>query len=209
MPFIRHVSAQQNASPSDGEPGPVELLIHDLAHEEMNQRYRAIRALRGVAAALEPMAKLGGTEGDGALRAAIFESIAAIGSTNAALKLAWFLRSETALVRGAAIAALQLMGESACAVVDGILNDPDADLRLLGVEVMRAWRPELAMPRLTRIMSEDMQVNVCAAALDVAAQTGTMMLLPALDRLRIRFGGVGFILFAEEQTRLRIQARKR
>ncbi|MDE8345530.1 MAG: hypothetical protein POH28_05050 [Acidocella sp.] len=145
---------------------------------------------------------------DAALRAAMFESMSAPGAQAPAERLSTLLQSEQAAVRGAAIAALQLMGEDAREAVDAILSHPDVDLRLLGVEVMRAWPTRSAMPRLERLLNDDQHVNVCLAALDVAAVLGAPVLLPAMGRVRDRFSDNDILCFAEEQARFRILARR-
>jgi len=81
-------------------------------------------------------------------------------------------------------------------VLDGLLSDPDTDVRILVVEVTRAWPRERAAPRLRRVFEREPHVNVCAAAVDVATEVGTEDLLPALGALRARFANEPFLGFA-------------
>jgi hypothetical protein len=64
----------------------------------------------------------------------------------------------------------------------------------------------LAVPRLLRVIEGDVHVNVCAAAVDVAAELGTPALLAPLAGLRLRFEGAQFLVFAAEIARARIGA---
>jgi HEAT repeat protein len=116
------------------------------------------------------------------------------------------VRSEEASLRGGAIEALKRMGEDAVPVLDALLDDPDPDVRILAIEVTRAWPAELAVPRLLHLIEDDPHVNVCGAAVDVATEAGTDELLPGLAALRTRFPDEPFLMFAVDTACSRIQA---
>jgi len=140
------------------------------------------------------------------VREALFGSIVDIGGPCAADLVARLLRSEDAGLRGGSVEALKGMGEGAIAVLDELLGDPDPDIRLLVVEVTRAWPSPLAVPRLRRVIECDPHVNVCGAAVDVATEVGTDQLIAPLKGLRVRFADEPFLQFAVEIACSRILA---
>jgi HEAT repeat protein len=135
-------------------------------------------------------------ERDAGVREAIFAAIGTIGGTDAAALLGPFLRIEDAGLRNGAVESLKRLGGDAVPVVDELLQDADADVRLLAVEVIGGWQPPLAAARLHRVLTVEANVNVVGAALDVAAIAGNASLLPALDVCRDRFADEAFIAFA-------------
>jgi len=145
-------------------------------------------------------------EPDDRVREAIFASLVAIGGEPVADLVAPLIRHENAAVRGGAIEALKLLDDDAVAALDDLLEDPDSDVRVLAIEVTRSWPPALAAPRLRRIIETDPHVNVCGAAVDVATEVGTEMLLDGLARLRERFAHEAFLVFAADIAILRIDA---
>jgi HEAT repeat protein len=115
------------------------------------------------------------------------------------------IRSSDAALRGGAVEALKNLGDEAVPVLDELLGDPDADVRLLAIEVTRAWSTAVALPRLRRIIETDQHVNVCAAAVDVATEVGTEELLAPLTTLHVRFADEPFLTFAIDIARDRIR----
>jgi HEAT repeat protein len=110
--------------------------------------------------------------------------------------IAPFIRSDDASLRGGAIDALKRLETDAVGLLDALMSDPDTDVRILVIEVTRAWPSELVIPRLLRVFESEPHVNVCAAAVDVATEVGTEELLGPLGRLRARFVDEPFLVFA-------------
>jgi hypothetical protein len=167
-----------------------------LAGSSADERRRAARALSKDPAAAAVLADRLSCEPDPRVRDALFGSLVDIGGTQAAELVAPFIRSDDAGLRGGAVEALKRLGSDATAVLDALMSDPDTDVRILAIEVTRAWPGELASPRLLRVFERESHVNVCAAAVDVATEVGTNDLLVALDGLRTRFAGEPFLVFA-------------
>ena len=185
---------------------PRELLLERLAAGDVDERRRAARALsRDPDAAPALAARLEG-ELEPGVRDALFGSLVDIGGTLAAGLVAQLLRSADAGLRGGAVEALKRLGEDGVAVLDTLLDDRDPDVRILVVEVTRAWPGALAVPRLRRVIGDDSHVNVCGAAVDVATEVGTRELLPALAALRARFADEPFLVFAVDVACSRIEA---
>ncbi|WP_284258260.1 HEAT repeat domain-containing protein [Acidocella aquatica] len=175
-----------------------------LGSEDARVRWRAAKGMTGEPGAGALLLARLGVEADSNVRAALFAGLVAIGGEDAAACVAALLRSRDPGLRGGAIEALQQLQAQAVPVVDALLGGMDADLRLLAVEVTRAWPVALAAPRLLRVIEDDAHVNVCAAAVDVAAEIGTPALLEPLARLRLRFGDEHYLAFAAQVARARI-----
>ncbi len=176
----------------------LELRRVQLAGNDVDERRRAARALSGDPAAASVLAGRLACESDPRVREALFGSLVNIAGTLSAELVAEFIRSEDAGLRGGAIEALKQLEIDAVGSLDALLDDPDADVRLLAIEVTRAWPADLAMPRLRRVFDQEEHVNVCAAAVDVATTVGTGDLLDSLEALRDRFATEPFLVFAVE-----------
>lgn len=199
MAFVKSIRAEPAASPESEESYTAQL-----ASPDAGIRRRAARALAGDPAAAIALSECLATETETSVRNALFGSLVAIGGPDAAGLVAPYVRSENAAIRGGALEALKHFHEAAVAAVDELLSDPDPDLRLLAIEVTRAWPSERASARLRRIFEQEPHVNVCAAAVDVAAEVGAPELLPALAALRERFSDEMFLLFAVDVACARI-----
>jgi HEAT repeat protein len=191
MPLIRSASGAP-----DTKTETHELRRAQLAGNDVDERRRAARALSGDPTAASVLASRLECEPDPRVRDALFGSLADIGGAQAAELIAPFIRNDDASLRGGAIEALKRLESDAVAVLDVLINDPDTDVRILAIEVTRAWPSELAVPRLLQVFEREPHVNVCAAAVDVATEVGTEDLLGALAALRVRFINEPFLLFA-------------
>ena len=191
MPLIRSV-----ANTPDATAETLELRRDQLAGNDVDERRRAARALSGDPAAASVLADRLSCEPDPRVRDALFGSLIDIGGTLVAQLLAPFIRSDDAGLRGGAIEALKHLVSDAALVLDVLMSDPDTDVRILAIEITRAWPSDLAMPRLRRVFEQESHVNVCAAAVDVATEVGTKELLVALEGLRVRFASEPFLVFA-------------
>jgi HEAT repeat protein len=192
MPLIRPAASAQNATPQE----TLELRIDQLPESKIDERRRAARNLSHDPDAIPTIAGRLECEPDPRVRDALFGSLVDIGGPEAAESLARFLRSDDAGLRGGAIEGLKRLESDSVGVLDALMSDPDTDVRILAIEVIRAWPCELAVPRLRRVFEQEPHVNVCAAAVDVATEVGSAELLTALDGLRSRFAGEPFLVFA-------------
>jgi hypothetical protein len=197
MPLVRRAPA----------PPPPEIdvtaAIRLLASAEPELRRQAVRVL-GEVPANTPQAREaavilaqhlpGETATD--VREAVFLAFTLLGGTETAALVGSFLRAEDAALRNGAVETLKRLGDAAIGTVDRLLSDPDPDVRLLSVEVMRNWPAREACPRLQRLLTEEAHINVCGVALDITMAAGDASLLPALDLCRKRFAGQFFVQFA-------------
>jgi HEAT repeat protein len=201
MPLVR-------ASPTAPTPKPPpesrDALLQRLTATNQADRRRAAHALAADPTAVVILADRLELEPDPAVRDALFAALVDIGGATAAERLAALVHLDDAALRGGAIQALKAFKPPACVALDGLLQNPDPDVRLLAIEVTRAWPAELAAPRLRRIIDSDPHVNVCAAAVDVAAELGTAELIFPLAALRLRFADNAFLGFAVDVASARI-----
>jgi hypothetical protein len=210
MPLVRksHDTALRLVPPvaPPAEPTLLEERLAHLAGPDITARRRAARELMDCPAAAGALAACLAVEAEPSVRDTLFDSLIEIGGAPVAALVAPLIRSDDAGLRGGAIEALKRLGLDAVAAVDALLDDDDADLRLLVIEVTRGWPAGLATPRLARIIAHDPHVNVCGAAVEVASENGTADLLPSLAAARLRFAGEPFLVFALDIAAERIRA---
>ena len=175
---------------------PREVLLEALHNRSVDQRRRAARALAGDPETAFVLAACLPGEADPGVRDALFAGLIQVGGAEAAEMIGRLLGSEDVNLRMGAVEALKLLDEDAIPVIDRLLGDPDPDSRILAVEVTRAWSRGMAVSRLRRVIETDAHVNVCAAAVDVAAELGTADLVVSLAGLRKRFAEDPFLMFA-------------
>jgi HEAT repeat protein len=202
MPLIRSSVATLNLVVIQ----PRGSLLERLGSDDADERRRAARELSSDPAAATALAGRLAIESERAVRDALFGSLVEIGGARVADLIGRLLRSEDAALRGAAVEALKRLGGAAVPTLDMLLDDTDPVVRLLAVEVTRAWPGALAVPRLRRVLENDPHLNVCGAAIDVATEVGTADLLGPLARLRVRFADDMFLGFAIDVACTRIDA---
>jgi len=91
--------------------------------------------------------------------------------------------------------------------VEGMLVDPDSDVRIGVVAILAALRHPKVPIWLQEVIERDPHVNVCAAAIDALAEVGEPQSLPALAALAERFRDIAFVQFAVEAASRRILGR--
>lgn len=195
MPLVRRSPEPTGA--------PAGATADELRSPDPARRRAAARALAGVDAVPALAAALG-TEADPAVRAALLDSLSAVGGEAVALALLPFLRSEDAGLRNGALEALRGDPAALAPHLPGVLADPDPDLRILAAELARGLAPDLATRLLCRMLEAESHPNACAAALDVLAEVGTPEALPLVQAMAARFAGDPFVPFAARVAAARI-----
>jgi len=135
-------------------------------------------------------------EKDSRVREAIFTGLARIATPQSALAILPHLRSDDAEMRTGALDALRMMPEATRPHLKALLGDPDADVRLLACDLVRAQPPAEAAEMLTALLETEPEPNVCAAAVEVLAEVGEPAALPSLSRCVERFRSDPFLSFA-------------
>jgi HEAT repeat protein len=143
-------------------------------------------------------------ERDPRVREAIFSGLAQIATEESAGIVVPHLRSEDASVRRGALAALSVMPAATASYLPALVTDKDPDVRLLSCELARFQPAATANRILCAVLDADPEKNVCAAALDVLAETGGPEILASLDRCAQRFRDDPFLSFSIDVVRQQI-----
>jgi HEAT repeat protein len=108
------------------------------------------------------------------------------------------LSSEDAWLRNAAIEALGGLPREVSEVIEELLGDASSDVRILAMSVLIALPHPQVPAWLFRTACQDDHPNVVAAALEGLCECGTEEMLPELQKLKHRFRGVPFVVFAAD-----------
>jgi HEAT repeat protein len=108
------------------------------------------------------------------------------------------LRCEDAWLRNAVIEALSLLPGEVALVIEELLRDEDSDVRILTANLLTTL-PHPSVPGwLFRLATEDEHPNVVASALEGLCECGTPEMRPELERLKVRFRALPFVVFSAE-----------
>jgi len=199
MPLIRKDDAEPSAP--TGDDGDV---LAALTNGTNDQRWAAARSAGAVPGGIKALGLALATEADARVREAFFTSLMRARSLEAVDAVLPHLRSDDANLRTGALDALRGMAATAAPRLPVLLNDPDADVRLLACEILRDLPSAEATPLLCRLLEKEDQVNVCAAAAEVLAETGGPEALPALAACAARFQNEPFLIFSIKAASARI-----
>jgi len=114
------------------------------------------------------------------------------GKTVAAL-LVDLLRSENVSLRVQVVAALQALPVETAHHIDALLADPDPNVRILTANILQEFPDERANGWLLNLVRTDPHVNVCMAAVEALAETGTPNMVDDLNNLTDRFPQYPFV----------------
>lgn len=186
MPLIR-----KPPSPIEAPPAAAGLTSPDV-----EERWRAARAMAGRPEAVAALGSALGAEMDARVREAMFSALARTGTPEAATAILPYIRSDDANLRTAALDALKTMSGGASFDTAALLKDPDVDVRVLACELARNLPSNEATPLLCTVLETDPDANVCASAVEVLAEVGEPAALPALAICAERFPDERFLSFA-------------
>jgi HEAT repeat protein len=196
MPLIKRESPDKRAQGTE----PVDALLGELRDPDPERRWSAARRLGERPGTAGRLAAALAGEADPRVLEAIFTSLIRLGGGESAAFLFPLLRSDKAALRVGAIEALETMPAALAGHIEGLLEDPDSDVRIFAVELTRKMPPDRAVARLCATLERDDHPNVCAAAVDVLAEIGSAAAIPFLERCRARFAREAFLPFAISQA---------
>jgi len=191
MPLVRKPTGQSPAPASDAAS-----VLGNLVTGDTDARWAAARAAAELPGAVIALAAALRNEGNSRVREAMFTSLARIGTSESADLLISFLRSDSANLRAGALDALRIMVGNMRGLLARLLGDRDVDMRILSCELARALPGPEATTALCTLLSNEPEVNVCAAAIDVLAEVGDPQALPVLAACAQRFRDAPFLGFA-------------
>jgi HEAT repeat protein len=202
MPLVKRPSLTTEAPAPD-----VRKTFEMLAEGSDDERWNAARTAPTLPDALPLLTKALSRERVPRVREAIFTALAKIGSSDSAAAALPYIRSDDASQRTAALDALRAMPTAAAVHLPLLLQDPDTDVRLLACEIARSLPADDASRMLGELLEREVNANVCAAAVEVLAETGNAASLPILARCAARFPDDPFLTFAVKIARDRIGLR--
>lgn len=143
-------------------------------------------------------------EEDNPVRQIILTSLTQIGDQEAVNGLVECLRSEDAALRNEAIEAMKLLPQEVALIMQNLLSDPDPDVRIFSVNILESLCHPSVESWLLDVISDDAHVNVCATAVDLLGEVGSVNSLVALEELKQRFPDEPYIQFASDLAIKRI-----
>jgi HEAT repeat protein len=197
MPLIK--GGTGSAAPG-AAPGPPPALDSSAAES----RWAAARALAGQPEAVPELAAALRRETVPRVREAILTSLIRTAGTASAEAIVPCLRSEDAGLRAAAIEALQALPSAIPPIMARLFSDSESDVRLLAAELARNMKASDATRLLCGLIEHELHPNVCAAAIEVLAEVGTLEALPTLEKCAARFAATPFLPFAISMAIARI-----
>lgn len=201
MPLVRKPT-QATAQPSTRAPE----ILTGLSSPIADERWAAARAAGEVASCCDALGAALAVETEARVREALFTGLARIGTRESLAKIVPLLRSNEAALRTGALDALRSAGKAAHEWLPELLNDPDADVRILSCELVRSLPSDEGTRHLCAVLNREQDINVCGAALEVLAEVGNQEALAALAACGQRFAQVPFLSFALKVATDRITA---
>ena len=136
----------------------------------------------------------------------MFMSLARMGTAQSVELILPFLRMDEAHLRTAALDALRAAKSAAWPYLPRLLEDADADVRLLACELVRGVPGDDATRMLCRLLEAEFEPNVCASAVEVLAEVGGAQALPVLVRCEERFRATPFLAYSIKVAADRIRS---
>ncbi len=198
MPLIRKEPIVSSAPPTLANSRA------DLKSGSSEARWSAARALAKDPSSVASLGDALMVEEDPRVREALFTSLAHIQTPDAVGAILPHIRSEDAAIRGGALDALISIPQAVESQLSSLLNDPDADVRLLVCDVVRRLPGSVASRYLCELLSHETQANVCGAAVEALSEVGQQDALPVLAMCAERFVSEPFLLFSIKAASHRI-----
>jgi len=202
MPLVRRpVNPSPPAATTDAAA-----VLTALGSADADERWAAARAAVQVPGAAVALTGAVWIERHANVREAMLTSLARIGSAESVEGLLSLLRSDDANLRTGALDALRSMSGAARDLLPRLLADADVDVRILSCELARSLPGDEATRHLCDLLARELDANVCAAAIDVLTEVGSVAALPVLAECAQRFRETPFLSFAIEVATDRIRA---
>lgn len=203
MPLVKSSSLAMSYEGVESLEGGHDGLAVSLRSDDKDIRRKAARQATQIKAA-NLLAEALATETDNEIREILQTSLIRCGGPAAVRPLIELLRSEDAGLRNGVIETLQCMGDAAVPEIELALGDKDPDVRIFAVNILLSLQSTKVPDIALRVLLNDTNVNVCAAALDVIAETGRPDMRVALKSVPGRFPDRPFLAFAISSVLKRI-----
>lgn len=143
-------------------------------------------------------------ETDMSVREVVLTTLTRLGNEAAVNGLMACLQSQDAGLRNEAIACMQQLPQEVAPIMQQLLASPQPDLRIFAVNILASLCHPEVESWLIQVISQDEHVNVCAAALDLLAEVGTVRAQAAITQVRSRFADEPYIQFAADLAFMRV-----
>jgi HEAT repeat protein len=179
-------------------------LVGELNSDNSSARRWAVRDLATQREAVSVLVERLDVENDSSVRTAILSALAHLGGSEAIAGVVNCLRSEDAALRNEAIEVLKEVPNEVEPIIDSLLVDVDSDVRIFTVNILESLKHKNVEKWLIRVVETDSHLNVCATALDLLSEVGTMQAVPAIKQLKARFADEPYICFSADFVLKRI-----
>ena len=196
MPLVRK-ETEQDCSPVEMGRDEIELA---LLTGDASARRAALSAVGKGSDFVPILSDALETEDDPATIELIFTRLARIGTSDAVDAMVPLLASENALLRNKAVETMMTMGAVVVPAISKVIQDPDVDVRIQAVAVIAELPVKDAQALLTRLITKDDNVNVCACAVEAIIELGGEHFTEQLEALAARFPNEPSLGFAIEMA---------
>jgi HEAT repeat protein len=200
MPLVRKPVVLEAVAQPDASR-----ILQSLQSHDADERWSAARAASGVAEAEVVLGRALRVETDARVREAMLTSLSRLGTPAAVAPLIAMVRTGDAASRTAALDALRLT-PILSQIIEKLLQDTDADVRLLCCDLTRSLPAPQANVLLVTLLNQEAQANVCAAAIEVLAEVGGPEVLDSVNACAARFSDDEFLRFAIRMVIDRLEA---
>jgi HEAT repeat protein len=135
-------------------------------------------------------------EDDVSVREVIFTALTCLGDEAAVAGLVECLRSEDVALRNEAIEAMKQLPDEVAPIMRNLLADASPDVRIFAVNVLESLRHPDVESWLIEVIDGDLNLNVCATAVDLLGEVGSPVARESLQRLQARYADEPYIQFA-------------
>ncbi len=143
-------------------------------------------------------------ERDVSVRAVILTTLTRLGDATAVAGLVACMRSEDAAIRNEAIEAMKQLPDAVAPIMHDLLHEPNSDMRIFAVNILESLCHPRVEQWLREVVESDLEVNVCATAVDLLGEVGSADSLASLEALKARFSNEPYIQFAADVAIKRI-----
>ncbi len=204
MALIKSTGLSQTPHLSRKQPRERANLEANLNDPSAEVRRWAARDLVECPQASDALVKCLRSETNASVREVILTSLTHLGDATAVAGLVECLRSEDASLRNEAIEAMKQLPDAVAPIMQDLLHDDDADVRIFAVNILESLRHADVERWLCEVILSDTHINVCATAVDLLGEVGQTDALEPLRQLKARFAGEPYIEFAADLAIKRI-----
>lgn len=206
MPFIKRTNTQPVGTDERRQARDCASLVLQLDDASAMSRRWAARDLVECPAASAALVDRLQREDDESVREIILSSLTTLGDEVAVAGLVHCLRSEDVALRNEAIEAMKQLPDEVATIMRGLLADASPDVRIFAVNILESLRHPEVEDWLITVIDGDPHLNVCATAVDLLGEVGSVAAQEPLLRLKARYADEPYIQFAADLALKRIAA---